>query len=117
MLPRIDNMKSLGLGWIERYNGKPALVTKSGAVFRGNDYIEISMNTFRFAYLTKKGVSSLMYRIGDFDLHAALTMEGREDDELPERTLCAIRMRGLDLLKLAFEGELPGEYEQLSSPP
>ena len=105
LLPRVDNMKSLGLGWVSGYNGKPALITKSGAVYKGDDYVEICMNTMRFAYLTKKGVNSLMSRIPDFQLHAAVTIEGREDDELPEQVLAAVRINGLDLLKLAFELE------------
>ena len=49
LLPRLDNMSSLGLpSWIAGYNGKPALITKSGALYRGDDYLEIGMNTFRF---------------------------------------------------------------------
>ena len=92
---------------LQKYNGKPALITKSGSIHKGPDYVETAINTFRFAYLTKKGVTSIMHRIPEFDLHAAITMEGREDAELPEQTLAAIRIRGLDVLKLAFEGELP----------
>ena len=104
-----------GLGWVERYNGKPALITKSGAVYRGDDYIEVCMNTFRFAYLTKKGVQGLLGRIGDFDLHAAITLEGRVDEELPEQVLAAVRIQGLDLLRLAYEGELPDPGESTPS--
>ena len=49
LLPRLDNMDKLGLpGWITGYNGKPALVTKSGALYKGEDYLEIDMNCFRF---------------------------------------------------------------------
>ena len=47
LLPRLDNMDKLGLpGWITGYNGKPALVTKSGALYKGEDYLEIDMNCF-----------------------------------------------------------------------
>jgi len=105
LLPRVDNMKSLGLGWVSSYNGKPALITKSGSIYKGDDYMEICMNTMRFAYLTKKGVHSLLGRIPDFQLHAAITIEGREDEELPEQVVAAVRITGLDLLKLAFELE------------
>lgn len=180
LLPWLDNMDTLGLpGWIAGYNGKPALITKSGAMFRGDDYLEISMNTFRFGararglrvrvrvrrpeervtrmcvrrptgrdvavasrrrdrreahharrpsrdadarrpsresharrpssrrrapragFLTKKGVHFLHPRLGEFDFHVALTVEGRDDDELPEQVLCAARIRGLDVRKLA----------------
>jgi len=107
LLPRLDNMDKLGLpGWIAGYNGKPALITKSGAVYRGDDYMEVDMNTFRFGFLTKKGVNYLFPRFGEFDFHAALTMEGREDDELPEQTLLATRIRGLDVVKLASDYDI-----------
>ena len=150
LTPRIDNMKKLGLGWVSGYNGKPALITKSGSVYRGDDYMEVCMNTFRFAFLTKKGVHSLMGNIPEFELHAAIvseqttptpagdaqlrrrtlrcgwqlrltlavaghtdpyrhelsrvrvpqTLEGRDDAELPEQAIAAVRITGLDL-KLA----------------
>ena len=53
---------------------RPALSTTSGAGYRGPDYLEICMNTFRFAYLTKKGVTSVRHRIPEFDLHAAINV-------------------------------------------
>lgn len=53
LLPKADNMKALNLNWISGYNGKPALLTKSGSVFRGDDYIEVVLNTFRFGMHTR----------------------------------------------------------------
>ena len=42
LLAKINNMKQLGLGsFFEKYNGKPALITKSGSVYRGHDYLEV----------------------------------------------------------------------------
>ena len=41
------------------------------------------------------------------DFHAAFTLEGRDNEELPERTLLAVRIRGLDLPHVAQEVELP----------
>ena len=109
LLPRLDNMSSLGLpGWIQGYNGKPALITKSGAIYRGADYLEVDMNTFRFGKMTRMGVHQLMPRIKDFHFHCALTVEGREESELPERTLCAVRLTGLNLEEIASTAELCG---------
>ena len=54
-------------------------------------------------FLTKKGVHTLLPRFAEYDFHAALTLEGRDDGELPERTLMAARLRGLDVVKLARE--------------
>lgn len=59
------------------------------------------MNTFRFAYVTKKGVQSLMNRIPEFALHAGLTLEGRCDEELPERSICCVRVKGLDMVNMS----------------
>ena len=39
------------------------------------------------------------------DIHAAITIEGREDAELPEQTLACVRIQGLDLLAVAQEVE------------
>ena len=96
-------MKSLGLGWVEKYNGKPALLTKSGSLYRGDDYMEIDVNMFRFAYLTKKGINQFLGRVKDMELHVSLTLEGRDNEELPERTLLAAKLKGVDLFKLAKE--------------
>lgn len=107
LLPQLDNIDDLGLpGWITGYNGKPALIQKSGVINRGDDYLEIGINLFRFGFLTKKGMHFLLPRFSEFDFHAALTLEGREDSELPERTLLAGRVRGLDIAKHASDYDI-----------
>ena len=98
-------MKELNLNWISGYNGKPAVLTKSGSVYRGDDYLEVVMNTFRFGLLTRKGISAMLDKVAKADLHAAITIEGRDDSELPEQTLAATRVRGLDIAKLAKEAD------------
>jgi hypothetical protein len=107
LLPKVDNMKQAGLGWVEKYNGKPALMTRSGSIYRGDDYLEMDMNTYRFAYITKKGINGLLGRLQNFEFHAAVTIEGRENDELPEQVILACRIHGLELEKLAKEVDLP----------
>ena len=48
LLCKCENIKELGLGgFIEKYNGKPALCTKSASIFVGDDYVEIDVNLFR----------------------------------------------------------------------
>ena len=47
LLCKCENIKELGLGgFIEKYNGKPALCTKSASIFVGDDYVEIDVNLF-----------------------------------------------------------------------
>lgn len=102
IIPWIENAKAVGLPhWLEGYNGKPALITKSGSIFQGPDYAEAGINTFRFAYLTKKGMNSMLPKLADLKLHAGVTIEGRENDELPEQVIGAARLNPLDIVKLA----------------
>ena len=107
LLCKCENIKELGLGgFIEKYNGKPALCTKSASIFVGGDYVEIDVNLFRYAYVTKKALQHVLPRIGEMDLHAAVTLEGRDDDELPEQVLLTARICRFDLLERAKEVEL-----------
>ena len=99
-------MKSLGLSVVEKYNGKPALLTKSGSVYRGDDYMELGINTFRFGIVTRKGIAHMIGVLKKADFHAAITIEGRADEELPEQTLLSTRIRGLDLSKMASEVDI-----------
>ena len=59
LVANVENMNSLGLGPLKQYNGEPAVLTKSGSVHRGDDYIEIGMNTCCFGYFTKKVSANL----------------------------------------------------------
>ncbi len=103
LLVKMENLKQLGkLGsQLEGYNGKPALITKSGSLFQGADYLEMGMNTFRFAFITRKGMNYFIPKLPELRIHAAVTIEGRDNDELPEQCLAAGRIFPLDLQKLA----------------
>ena len=64
---------------------------------QGDDYIEMGINAFRFAFLTKKGVSMALPRSNEMVLQAGVTIEGREDDELPEQMIAVAYVKHLDL--------------------
>ena len=48
MIGMTDDLRQMGLGMFESYNGKPVLITKSGTVYRGGDggieYFEMDIN-------------------------------------------------------------------------
>lgn len=47
-MAQVWNIKELGLpGFIEKYNGKPVLITKSGTFIKGNGYYEMDINVHR----------------------------------------------------------------------
>ena len=61
--------------------------------------------------MTRKGISAMLEKLAKADLHAAITIEGRDDHELPEQTLAAARIRGLDFGKLAVDADDLGDGE------
>jgi len=115
LVVKMENLKDLGKtgSTLEQYNGKPVLITKSGSIFPSLDdvygplgYLELGINTFRFAYLTKLGMSKFIPSLQKLKLHIGVVIEGRDNNELPEQTLVACRIHGLDLREMA--SELPG---------
>ena len=70
---------------------------------QGDDYIEMGINSFRFAFLTKKGVSMSLPRTNEMVLQAGVTIEGREDDELPEQMIAVAYVKHLDLTQGSTE--------------
>ena len=69
--------------------------------------MNVGMNTFRFGYVTKKGSHQLMPRLGEMEFHFAVTVEGRDASELPERVLAAAQCTKLDFLTGAID---PGDF-------
>ena len=94
ILPRLDNMDSLGLpGWITGYNGKPALLTKSGAIYRGDDYLEIDIDAgASYAYLAQWMLYKAYWVLPHLVFDMGFILEGRAADELPEQVLCCYRL-------------------------
>ena len=94
----IEDVESAGVPQVvQGYNGKPALVTKSGTFARhGGRYIEFTINVDRWCYLARKGLCALTPSFPNFVLNIGFTIEGRGDDELPEALLGGVRVVNLD---------------------
>jgi len=93
-----------------RTAGKPVLITKSGSTACSPDdmtgpggYLEMDINTARFAYITKIGMAKFIPSLHKLRLHIGVVIEGRDNSELPEQTLVACRIHGLDLREMATE--------------
>ena len=76
-------------------------------MFRGDDYLEVGMNTFRFSYITNQGVQQLMPRFAQMDFLFAVTVEARADEEMPERVLACANVKNLDFVTSAVD---PGDF-------
>ena len=45
---QVKNMEALDLpGFIQNYNGKPVLITRSGSLFKGDGYMEMDIRVHR----------------------------------------------------------------------
>jgi hypothetical protein len=69
--------------FIQGYNGKPALVTKSGTFTRHENYIEFSINVNMWGLIAKKGLFALVPTFPDFIFNVGFTIEARKDEEMP----------------------------------
>mmetsp|Transcript_53442 Transcript_53442/g.64425 ORF Transcript_53442/g.64425 Transcript_53442/m.64425 type:complete len:655 (+) Transcript_53442:111-2075(+) len=102
----LDDIDSLGLpSFVTGYNGKPTLISKSGTFTRHPTHCEMSINVHMFAYLARKGLYSLQQKFPEFILNVGFTIEGRDDDELPETILGGCRMIQLNLEKTKYHGD------------
>jgi len=101
----LDDIEELGLpGFIAGYNGKPALITKSGTFTRCENYIHFSVNVHMFAFIARKCLFSLQPKFPSFILNIGMTIEGRSEEEMPECLLGGVRAINLDLDKVKRVG-------------
>lgn len=81
--PRVDNIEELSLPYIvSSYNCKPALVVKTGTVFRGESYIEMDVNVHNFGAAARTALQIIRFDI--MTANWGLCIESRDDDEMPE---------------------------------
>jgi len=93
----IDSIEDLGLpSIIANANGKPVLINKSGNFTRHSSYIEMSINVFNFSYIAKKCLHMLFPKFVTMVLNVGFTIEGRDDEELPEVLLGGAKVFNLD---------------------
>ena len=95
-----DEASELGIpgmsALIAKFNGKPAIINKVASIFQGADWIEVDISIFDFPFMAKRGLYALKDRVPDLTLRAGFTVQGEDDDELPEILLGGADFWGLD---------------------
>ncbi|KAJ8609486.1 hypothetical protein CTAYLR_005439 [Chrysophaeum taylorii] len=94
VIAQIRNIDDVSLPrFATRYNGKPALVARTGTLYkgvnRGQPYLEMDINIHAFGYLARLGFHSLYHEFKHYVVSAGFTIEARRDAELPELILGA----------------------------
>mmetsp|Transcript_7886 Transcript_7886/g.14640 ORF Transcript_7886/g.14640 Transcript_7886/m.14640 type:complete len:750 (+) Transcript_7886:152-2401(+) len=101
----VEDIETTGVPkFIHGYNGKPALVTKSGLFKRFDNYIEFSINVHMWAFLARKGLHALSPKFPDFIFNVGFTIEARSDEEMPEVLLGGCRIMNLDPDRAVVDG-------------
>jgi hypothetical protein len=91
--------------WILKYNGKPAMITKSNTMtrFQGRtvqgkpvDVVECDVDLRVWNLLFRQGVNSVFPILNKLSFALALVIEGETDDELPEQVLAGVQLNYID---------------------
>ena len=80
----------MGLPWvaasiISKYNCKPALLRPQHRYFLTDEYLEVDANVNDFSAVARKAFSAARLKCHLVEADIGLVLEGRCDDELPER--------------------------------
>ncbi|GBG26844.1 Protein ENHANCED DISEASE RESISTANCE 2 [Hondaea fermentalgiana] len=105
IIGHVLNMVEVGVpSMFQSYNGKPAIVFKTGTIFSGpidgnvqDHYVEFDINVHEFAYLARKALHSMIDRVPQMRLRCAFVLQGEDDEELPEQVFACSALHNLDL--------------------
>jgi hypothetical protein len=94
----IDRIEEYGIPALcTQYNGKPVLIKKTGTLIRGDKFIEMDINVHKFAYPSRAGLFGMKDKFAQMVIRCGFTIEGKEDDELPEVLLGCANINGVNL--------------------
>mmetsp|Transcript_21362 Transcript_21362/g.31784 ORF Transcript_21362/g.31784 Transcript_21362/m.31784 type:complete len:455 (+) Transcript_21362:1087-2451(+) len=105
---RLENSADLQLGWVlnsyvAKYNAKPFLSRNCKSYYKGPDHFEVDVDIHRFNYISRQGMYQLRSYLKQLTLDIGFVVQCDADDELPEKLLGCVRLKGLDAEKDAIE--------------
>ncbi|EER15272.1 hypothetical protein Pmar_PMAR007004 [Perkinsus marinus ATCC 50983] len=103
VIGRVQNLTDLpslpAMGIIERYNGKPALITGSATILEGSRpyrYVEIDYDVRKWSLIARTTLAQVKERVRDVVLDVGYLVESQEEVDMPERLLGSISLHHLD---------------------
>jgi len=93
------------------YNGKPVLIAKCGYIVKdpAGEWIEIGVDVRGFNVLARKMLCSFRGLLPRTKIHYGFTVQGVEDDELPEGLLCDMYVHGINMVDDPIKVEAASE--------
>ncbi|KAF4654122.1 putative ATP-dependent RNA helicase ddx43 [Perkinsus chesapeaki] len=102
-----ENLKDLHLpslirpSLIDKYNGKPVLITKSGSMRvdpSGRfEWVEIDIDVRNFVWLAKSVMHHMHPAIPQLEIHVGFVIQAVDDSQMNENIIGCIRLRRLDV--------------------
>eukprot|EP00747_Dinoflagellata_sp_TGD_P168881 gnl/TRDRNA2_/TRDRNA2_196341_c0_seq1.p1 gnl/TRDRNA2_/TRDRNA2_196341_c0~~gnl/TRDRNA2_/TRDRNA2_196341_c0_seq1.p1 ORF type:complete len:438 (-),score=81.81 gnl/TRDRNA2_/TRDRNA2_196341_c0_seq1:116-1429(-) len=82
------------------YNGKPALITKSGYVVKhpSGEWLEMGIDVRRFSPLARSMLVSFRRLLPKCSIHFGFLIQGVSEDELPEGLICDVVVHNVDMV-------------------
>lgn len=97
LIGRVENWKEVGLpSLLESYNSKPTIIYKTGELAQGKDFLEVGINVHIFRYIARRTLYGFREQMHNMVASICGTVEGRADDELPERVVFVGKMNRVD---------------------
>lgn len=80
-----------------RYNGKkPAIITRSGYLISGPEYLEMDVDIRKFCWAARQGLHQVWERTSEARITLAAVIQGDQATELPERIFGCATLNRLD---------------------
>lgn len=82
-----------------RYNAKPFVIKNTSTFFKDEEisYLEVDIDVHEFNSIARRVFSGIRDMIPELQLNFGWTIEGREDDELPECIVSAFTVKSLNI--------------------
>lgn len=100
-----ENPDELSIPWglgsiVDAYNGQPVLITRSGHVTKADDgeWFEVDIDVRVFSYAARSALYHLRECLPFATVHLGFTIQGCNDDELPECMICNCRVHNMDII-------------------
>jgi len=77
---------------LKAYNGKPALITQDGRLHRGGHYTEMDINVADWCKPARISLYTMFATVPERTLSLAHVIESRDDEHMPEQTLCCLQI-------------------------
>ncbi|KAF4747654.1 putative ATP-dependent RNA helicase ddx43, partial [Perkinsus olseni] len=86
---------------IEKYNGKPVLITKSGSMRvdpSGRfEWVEVDIDVRNFVWLAKSVMHHMHSAIPQLKIHVGFVIQAVDDSQMNENIIGSMRLRHLDV--------------------